>query len=487
MNKWRTTAAVLLTGTMILSGCSTGSEASQELNVTVKVNQAQTGMLGSGEIYTGKITPAEAVNITPKISGKVSSISVDVGTVVKKGQVLVKLEDEDLRNKLKIEEANVSAAETAIMSARDSRESGMVSANSGVVSAKGGVISSQNAIAQAESGINSAEAAVNQARTAIATANNTVKQSKEQLDKAKKNLSRTETLVVSSSATQVQLEEAHAALTSAQATYDNALNTRSNAETQLATAQKSLATAKVAYQNAKNSYQNANSGYSNAASQLKVAQSTAGIETSQQRLELAKVNLEIARNNLDNAAIASPISGVIQRRNIEVGEMASPSSPLLVIHNLDSVNLLIYVPADQVNTIQMDDLLQVRVPSSKVMTTGKVKSIGLDDANGNGFPVQITVSNPDGKLKSGMLADVSFIGTDAQEGVIVPTKAVQQENDKSYVYVAEQGHAVRKEVSVGSQSGSQTLITSGLTDGEEIIVNNLALLDNDTAITIAQY
>lgn len=500
MKEWKATAAVLLLGTGILSGCSQGSQAAQDININVKVSQAQKGVIGGEEIYTGKTTSSETVNITPKIAGKVAAITVDVGSEVKKGQVLFKLEDDDLSNKLKIAKSDVAAAQAAIASAEDSRKSGVVSANSGIVSSRNGVISSKSAITQAEQGINQAEAVIDQAqtglkqaRTAVSTAGNTVKQTQEALQTAKKNLSRTQSLYASSLATQVQLEEAQAVQVSAQTAYDNALNAKANAENQLAaakksltTAQKALSTAKAAYENAKNSYENANSGYQNAQQQLEVAESTAGVEASRQKLEQAHLNAEIAQNSLDNAVITSPITGIVKSKNIEAGELASTASPALVIHNLDSVNLEIYVPAERINDIKAGDAVQVRIAASGILTTGKVKSIGSDDANGNGFPVKITVANTNGKLKSGMLADVSFVDANAQEGIIIPTKAIEKDGDQSYVYVAVDGHAVRKEITVGEEAGTQALVANGLENGDQVIVNNQTLLADNAAITVSQ-
>lgn len=498
IKKWEVTAAALLVSSMILAGCSSG-EPVQDMNVTVKVSQAQKGMIGQGEIYTGTVTPSATVNIMPKISGKVSAISVDIGTEVKKGQVLFKLEDDDLRNNLQIAQSNVEAAAAGVTTAKDSRESGMVSANSGVVSSKGGVISSKSAIDQATGGINQAQAGVNQAQTAlkqaqtaVSTATNTIRQTQENVTNAQKTASRTQSLFNNGLATQAELEQVTAAVVTAQTAYQNAVNTKANAEEQLVaaqnslgTAQKGLSTAQSAYENATSSYENANSGYSNAQRQLDVAQSTAGISASEQKVAQARLNVNIAQDNLKNAVVTSPINGIITTKNAETGEMVAPSAPSLVIANLSTVNMLIYVPADQINNIQAGDRVQVRVASSNILTTGKVKNINSIDSSGNGYPVQVAVSNADNKLKPGMLADVSFIGKDAKEGIIVPTKAIQKDGKTSYVYVAVNNKAIRKEVKVGSEMGSQTLITSGLKDGDKVIQNNIALLSDQSTVTVS--
>ena len=498
--KWEVTAAALVLSATLLAGCSTGNnQAAQAMNVTVKVSQAQKGMLGQGSIYTGTVNPSATVNIMPKIAGKVDNVTVDVGAEVKPGQVLFRLDDDDLRNKLKIAESDAKAAQAGVKTAESSRETGVVSASSGLVSSKNGIISSKSAITQAQSGINQAQAAINQAntaakqaQTAISTAGNTIKQTQEALATAKSTLTRTQSLADNGLATQAQLEQAQAAVVSAQTAYDNAVNARANAQEQLeaarnaqATAQKGLATAQSAYENANSSYANASEGYNNAQRQLEVSQSTAGVEASQQKVSQAQVNIDIARDALDNAVVKSPINGIVVTKNVEVGEMVSSAAPSLVIANLDTVNILIYVPAEEINGIQAGDRVQVNVASSGIVANGKVKNINPMDAAGNGYPVEVAVTNPGGQLKTGMLADVSFVGDDAKEGIIIPSKAILKDGNQSYVYVAVKGKAVRKPVTVSTVTGSQALVSKGLAAGDRVISNNLALLGDDVTIQVA--
>lgn len=500
--KWELPLAALLVGTVVLSGCSSNSAAAttQAMNVTVKVSQAQKGLIGKGEIYTGTVTPSETVNIIPKMGGKVVSLPVDIGTEVKKGQVLLKLEDNDLRNNLAKAQADVAAAGAAVKTAQDSQQSGMVSANSGVVSSKNGIISSKSAIDQATGSINQANGAINQAttaveqaKTAVSSAANNIKQTTETLSAAQKTLTRTQSLFQNGLATQAQLEQAQTAQATAQTANDNAKNAQVNAQEQLNAAQKALviakknlSTAQSAYQNATSSYENANSGYSNAQKQLEVSQSTSGIEASQQKQKQAELNVNIAQDALDDAVVTSPINGIIGTKNTEVGEMASTSSPALVIANLSTVNTLIYVPADQINNVKIGDPVQVRVTSSNILKTGKVKNISPLDDSGKGYPVKIAVSNADNKLKSGMLADISFVDASAKEGIIVPFKAIQTIDGKSYVYVVQKNIAIRKQVTLGKATGSQVFINSGLNDGDTVITNNLALLEDKNPITVSQ-
>ncbi|MEK5320287.1 efflux RND transporter periplasmic adaptor subunit [Paenibacillus sp. FSL L8-0644] len=480
------TLAALVLGGAVLAGCSSNSGAAQDMVVPVKISQAQQGIIGQGNIYTGTVTPSETVNIVPKVGGKVVELPVDIGSEVKKGQVLFKLDDKDMRNNVAKARAAAAAAAAGVSTAQASHESTMVQANSGLVQSKSGVIQSQSAINQAQGAINQATTAVEQATHGVSSAANTVKQTQQALADAQKNVTRTQSLFDAGASTQAQLEQAKTAVVNAEAAYNNAQNAQANAQDQLVAAQKALTTARNSYDSAKNSYSNANSGYSNAQNQLKVSQNTAVIESSQQSLKQAQLNVNIAQDALDDTVVTSPINGIVGTKNAEVGEMVSAQSPALVIANLSTVNILIYVPAEQINNVKAGDKVQVRVAASNIVTTGTVKNVSPLDASGKGYPVKISVANPDTKLKSGMLADISFVAANAQEGIVVPTAAVQKDQGKEYVYVVNGDHAKRKEVKTVQTAGSQTLVTSGLSNEENVIVNNLALLSDNSPITISQ-
>lgn len=78
------TLAALVLGGAVLAGCSSNSGAAQDMVVPVKISQAQQGIIGQGNIYTGTVTPSETVNIVPKVGGKVVELPVDIGSEVKR-------------------------------------------------------------------------------------------------------------------------------------------------------------------------------------------------------------------------------------------------------------------------------------------------------------------------------------------------------------------------------------------------------------------
>ncbi|MFZ5639511.1 MAG: efflux RND transporter periplasmic adaptor subunit [Bacillota bacterium] len=106
MRKWRWLTAVLLVAALVLAaGCGkkdadTGN-SQDKVEVPVSVEEVRTGSISSTTTITGKVTPLAEINVVPKTGGKVAQVLVDVGSKVKQGQVLVRLDTAELDAQLK--------------------------------------------------------------------------------------------------------------------------------------------------------------------------------------------------------------------------------------------------------------------------------------------------------------------------------------------------------------------------------------------------
>ncbi len=122
-----------------------------------------------------------------------------------------------------------------------------------------------------------------------------------------------------------------------------------------------------------------------------------------------------------NESITSPIGGVVLQRLIEPGEIALPNSNLIVVADLDSLSLTVYVPEDRYGQVQLDQSYQVTVDSFPGQTfSGRVSHIAdqaeytpknVQTAEGRKstvFGIKLELEPSGGKLKPGMPADVIF-------------------------------------------------------------------------------
>lgn len=488
MNKFRNIRiyGLSLIALLLISGCNSTSSAKQPGNdsvIPVDVAKVQNELITTGNVYSGVIRPNEEIKLIPKLSGTVVELPVKVGDRVEKGQVLLKLDDKDLINSVKKAEAAEAAAYASIGSAEAGQKSSVVQSESGVVQAKNSMVQAQNGMVQAKDAVTKAENAVSMAQNSVKDAQLSLEKAQVVLDDAQTNYDRMKKLYEGSLISKAELEKSESALKTAKANVNSLKIANKNAETSLATAKKALSAAKQTYENTTKSYENASEGYSKAQEQVKIAQNTATIQASEEAWKQRQVDVEVAKDQLDNATITSPIDGIIGFKYTDVGEQVSPQSPALVVVNLDKVNVLTYIPAEEINNIKQGDKVQVKAISIDEVTYGSVKTISPLDENGKGYPVEIEIDNPDLILKSGMIVDLQFITDNATEGKLIPSSAVISEDGKSYVYVVQDNHPKLQEIEIKEKKGSMVIVTSGLDNEDLVITDNLSFLSPDVKIS----
>ncbi|MFA4885802.1 MAG: efflux RND transporter periplasmic adaptor subunit, partial [Desulfotomaculaceae bacterium] len=121
-----------------------------------------------------------------------------------------------------------------------------------------------------------------------------------------------------------------------------------------------------------------------------------------------EAQLKKAQADYANTIIKAPISGVVTARNVNPGEMASPTQTAITLVNLDTVVVQANVSEDQVNKISIGQELKVRVGSvQNEPFTATVTNIALAaNSTSKAYPVKIQIQNPGHTLKPGMFAEV---------------------------------------------------------------------------------
>lgn len=113
-----------LTSMLALAGC--GRKAATTITepaIPVKVLAVSSGTVSESTTYAVTVEPIEQANVSAKASGRVASIPVQLGTYVKKGQVLIRLDAEDASNAVRQAEAAVASAQASLRSTKSGSRS----------------------------------------------------------------------------------------------------------------------------------------------------------------------------------------------------------------------------------------------------------------------------------------------------------------------------------------------------------------------------
>lgn len=227
-------------------------------------------------------------------------------------------------------------------------------------------------------------------------------------------------------------------------------------------------------------YQNAVAGRNSALAQLE-----AGMQNAKSGVE----QLDTALENVDpNGNVLAPQSGTLVTMNATEGSYISNSMPLIVIDGAEQMKVTASVSEALVPKISAGDSADVTVGAANQKFTAVVRSVErAASMQTKLYNVVLTVPADVSGLLSGMFADVTFHTDVAEQTIVVPTEAILTSNGVQYVYVVEEDTARYIEVTTGLVGSGVTEVTSGLTEGAQLVVVGQAYLaDGDSVRVVGQ-
>jgi RND family efflux transporter MFP subunit len=222
--------------------------------------------------------------------------------------------------------------------------------------------------------------------------------------------------------------------------------------------------------------------------------SKADYDAARAQLESATARYNQADQSLKDCAIVSPIDGFIIKKNIEVGTLVSPGMPGFTAADTRSVKAEFGVPDIDVVSMKMGSQQTVITDALPgVEFRGKISRIAPSaDPSSRVFEVECTIPNPDGRLKSGMIASLKLIAhTPTAQPIVIPLNSiVRPKNDPNgyAVFVVEHRDtsdvAVTRTVSLGDVVGNMITVVSGLQGGEKVVVRGATIVPDSGAVRV---
>lgn len=173
--------------------------------------------------------------------------------------------------------------------------------------------------------------------------------------------------------------------------------------------------------------------------------------------------------------LPAPISGMVSKVDISVGQPISPDQALMEIVDLEMVEASAQVPQHLAGKLKVGQKAHIRLSSlpDKVFEAEMAHIATQADENTGTIEAAFHVANPDKLLVPGMKAEFSIV-VSTREGVLsVPRAAVQGEVTDRFVYIKDydlKNAFVKTPVVLGTQNDQMAEITSGLFPGDEVVV-----------------
>lgn len=168
-------------------------------------------------------------------------------------------------------------------------------------------------------------------------------------------------------------------------------------------------------------------------------------------------------------SIRAPFAGIVTRKFVDVGAMASPGAPLLQLEDPANHEVDVQVNESSLSQFRQGHTLQVSINGAAIRVSGTVKEVvPSGDPASHSFTIKIQLPATT-DIYSGMTASVLVPGT-LQNVLFVPSAAIRRRGQlDSVLALASNSVAQIRYVSLGQQQGDSFEVISGLVAGDRIL------------------
>jgi membrane fusion protein, multidrug efflux system len=205
--------------------------------------------------------------------------------------------------------------------------------------------------------------------------------------------------------------------------------------------------------------------------------------------------IESAQTNLDYTSIVAPSDGRMGVRNIDPGNIvhASDSAAIATLTRTRPAAVLFTLSArslDDVREAQARGPVEVTAYSqdnTRVLSKGKLLLIDniVDQASAT-MRLKAMFDNEDDKLWPGDFVNARVLIDVRKDVLAIPAPAIQRGPDGVFAWVVKEGTVEPRPVTVGPTTGDQTIISSGLSEGERVVVNGQYKLRPGSHVTATE-
>lgn len=201
------------------------------------------------------------------------------------------------------------------------------------------------------------------------------------------------------------------------------------------------------------------------------------LQKNQWDLEKAVLDVELKHLSFEYATLVTPISGIVTQVDTPVaGVNITPATAVFQVVDPDSLVFEASVDEVDVGVVALGSEATVMLDAyPNTPFSGSISSIAYAAKASSGgatvFPVEIAIAaSSSSTLRIGLNGDVSIRTSTIPDALVVPSEAIRDDGDKSFLYKKLDNGYTKVYVEVGDRSDSGVVIRSGVDEGDEIVV-----------------
>lgn len=514
-----------IAGGVISQETEQSTETEQSISVHVETPRRVT--IVSEKTYNGFLQPRAEVKVYANISGKIVALNAQVGQKVTKGDMLAQINAREAGIAAKKAEVTLSVAKSQLTTteanAQTRVETQLVTAKEAVAEAEAkheetkslAEMRIRNKLLEAESALKVAQSNLERSKV---SSEQGLERAKTEFAKTTSDYERDKELHGKELISDSAFESSDTRYKLGKSRYEEAVASANQFKD--GTAQLAVEKAKAELVIAQKIVESKGWEREIAAAEAKVTQAKANLVTAQKLVDAkawereiaisksavseAEEQLKLAREQVNQAAIVSPIDGVITQRYQELGDYAktaaSSGQPVYTVVAVDVLKAVWTLPVSDITQIKNGNMVLISTASGIQNIIGTIDFIsptvkqgentvvvhatlhnlaGMNVENGSPAPVDNSA------LKPGTSGTISIKTGERKNVLLLPRRAVLQiQGGKGNIFVNESGAARLKQVNVGGVYGSEIEINSRLAQTTQVIVDNQHQLKDGTAVSV---
>lgn len=458
----------------------------------------------------GTVVSPFKVDLAPKVAGRIDYLEVREGDIVRKGQVIVRINPSDLTGALLEQEAAVAEARAKLAQAQITKDSNDVTI--------------QGNIRQEQANLETAKAELEQAKQTynaqVQTANSAVVDATARVSSANSDIRNSAAKVGSAQADEANAKQKYERLNRLLQAGYVAAQTVDDANAAYQVAAKAVDVAQAVLEGSQSALASTRAQLDSARQQLAIVKKKANVDvqTAAAKVKQAQAALDVAKANVSgtaayaenlaalragvNSAVAqqaqaqakqadtvltSTIDGTITARNADPGSVASTTSPVVTIQFLKWLFVTASLPIEEAANVRQGHEVTLSFDAYPGRTwRGKISQINpAADPQSRQFTFQIRLDNPDNALRPGMYAKVIVPASSVNVAVAVPKDAVDTTGANPVVRVVDRDGVVAvREVKTGESAGDYIQILDGVKPGEQVVKLSYAQLKDGAKVRL---
>jgi membrane fusion protein (multidrug efflux system) len=198
-------------------------------------------------------------------------------------------------------------------------------------------------------------------------------------------------------------------------------------------------------------------------------------------------DIEVVQAQLRKTEILAPFDGVIGLRNVSVGAVVSPSTPLATIRQMSPMKLEFSFPGKYISSVRKGTRLTFTVQGTDHSFDATVMATeeGIDASTRN-LQAKALVSGKTDGLVPGMFANVTLILKENPVALMIPTEAIIPDAQNKKIIVSKAGMASFVSVTTGVRQATDIEIVSGVQAGDTVVTTGVQFIKPGSALKFAK-